>query len=144
MVILLSVFGLGGTTCKVLTWCNIQRGITDDHEAHQKAVSEAVGRSWLKTKLRNFDRTVLQPMFVKKKMRKYSTDSTGRSTSVPGEVTPADVDVGLQSEEDHFAQQAREESEVGSYIRGGGGGVTLLKGSVSSDDRRGTESSGLV
>ena len=135
MIILLSVFCLGGTTCKVLTWCEIKRGVQDDHETHQKAVKEAVERSWLKQKMRYVDRKILQPLFVKKKMRKESINSV-------------DGEGGINVVEDilddtHYEEEQRESLAAGSYIRGGGGGVSLLnpEGSYTEKGRMGTRSS---
>ena len=126
MVILLSVFGLGGTTNKVLTWCKIQQGLTEDnHEAHVQAVTDAVNSSWLKSKLRHIDRKILQPMFVKKKMRASSVVST------------AGVEVASSPEEEDatYDEEAREEAIEGAYVRGGGGGVTLLRGGKDRQSR---------
>jgi sodium/hydrogen exchanger 8 len=126
LVILLSVFGLGGTTSRMLEVCQIARNVQDNHENHEKAVKAAVDRSWLKAKMRYIDRQILQPIFVKKKMRTYSVTGS----------------VDDPAQYDHFAVEARESLAAGSYVRGGGGGVSLLHPEDSLHSRPGTESGG--
>ncbi|GMH96934.1 hypothetical protein TrST_g6260 [Triparma strigata] len=123
MIILLSVFMLGGTTKKMLDYMQIQTGVVDSHEEHKKAISEAVNDSKWKKSLRKLDRAMMQKLLVKKKMRRSSTD-----------ISEDMVGLDREDEIDKIIQKSDEDDEaLGCGVPGGGGGVGLVQGENSNN-----------
>mmetsp|Transcript_6732 Transcript_6732/g.13457 ORF Transcript_6732/g.13457 Transcript_6732/m.13457 type:complete len:557 (-) Transcript_6732:63-1733(-) len=126
MIILLSVFLLGGTTKPLLTAMDIPIGVTDTHENHLNAVRTATRNSKFKRSLQSFDRTVMRKLLIKKKMRHDSFSPLAEELLTPPGSSnqfnsPDAVDV-----ED--AEEIIENADLGVGVVGGGGGVTLLPG----------------
>ncbi len=128
MIILMSVFILGGTTSPLLNYLQIERGCKIDHDTHVKAVKDAVERSFIKSSLRKFDRNYLQPLLVKKKMRR---DDSIVTPNTSGDSRDHATSTGFAEED--YDRHIREESEIGFPVKGGGGGITLA-GSMSDRD----------
>ena len=82
MIILLSVFLLGGTTKPLLQAMDIPIGVTDTHETHLAVLKQATENSSFKKAVQNFDRKVLRKLLVKKKMRHNSVGNNGLSEEV--------------------------------------------------------------
>lgn len=125
MIILLSVFFLGGTTKKMLDYMEIQTGVCDTHEDHKKAVNEAVGSSKWKSALRKVDKAIMQKLLVKKKMRRSSTEISEDMIGMDQDAEDEIVRIIQKSDEDDEA--------LGFGVPGGGGGVGLVQGENSNN-----------
>jgi NhaP-type Na+/H+ or K+/H+ antiporter len=83
MIILLSVFCLGGTTKPLLNKMGIPMGVTDTHEDHLAAVKTATRNSKFKKQLQHFDKNVMRKLLIKKKMRHDSFTGLTEEVSCP-------------------------------------------------------------